>query len=152
MAKKERTEQEIADRKVAKAAAKAAKKVALTQVIVFVKGRKNVPEEILAAVKLITPGNRVGGGVRTSRLVTVAEFFQKNSEATEMEIFEIFKAGRAEMRKFGVQMIKKLKPADRIWVRLDVEAETYVVEGTGAEAPSGWTGYTPVVIEDEEIV
>ncbi len=152
MAKKERTEEEIAERKAASKAKKAAKRAALISVLTFVKGRKNVPDEILAAVRAVTPGARVGGAGVASKMSQVADFFKENAEATELEIFTQFKAGRAEMRKYGMQMIKKLKPEDRLWVRLDVDSETYVVEGSGADAPKGWTGYTPVMIEDEEIL
>ena len=148
---KERTPEEIAERKARSQAKRKAKRDALSTVITFVNGRKNVPDEVKAAVKVITPGQRVGGG-GPSKLTVFSDFFTEHASVSEMDIFTQFKAGRAEMRKVCVQLIKKNKPEDRIWVRLDAEAEEYVVEGTGPDAPADWTGYRPVEVDDVEIV
>ncbi len=149
---KERTAEEKTERKAAGVAKRTKKRTALLSVLEFVNGRKNVPDEIKMAVKVITPGQRVGTGGGPSKLKVFAELFSDKSEVTEMEIFTQFKAGRAEMRKTCVNMIKKLSPAERIWVRLDAAEETYIVEGYGSDAPKGWTGYQPVEIEDTEII
>ena len=148
---KERTAEEKAAKKEIKAAKNKVKRTALLSVIEFVKGRKNVPDEIKSALKVITPGLRIGTG-GPSKLKVFAGMFSDKSEVTEIEIFTAFKAGRAEMRKICVSLIKKMKPADRIWVRLDVPDEKYVVEGYGSDAPKGWAGYQPVEIEDTEII
>lgn len=153
MAKTDRTPEEIAERKAAAKERRAAKKQAMKDVIEFVRSRKNVPDEILEATKLFEPGRRTGGGGGgTSILDKIAERFQNQSEVTELEIFQEFKMGRAQMRKLTRNLIKKREPNDRMWVRLDADAEKYVVEGFGPEPPAGWTGYVPVQIEDEEIL
>lgn len=151
MAKKERTPEEIAERKARSQAKRKAKRDSLMTVIKFVNGRKNVPDEVKAAVKVITPGQRVGGG-GPSKLKVFGELFTENASVSEADIFGQFKMGRGEMRRVCVQLIKKNKPEDRIWVRLDTDAEEYVVEGFGADAPADWTGYQPVDVEDVEIV
>ena len=149
---KERTEEEKTERKVVSKAKRAKKKIALIKVLAFVTGRKNVPDEIKAAVVFITPGIRVGGGGGPSKLKVFTKLFSDESNVPEMKIFNLFKAGRAEMRKICVNMIKKLPPDQRVWVRLDAAEEAYVVEGYGSDAPKGWTGYQPVEIEDTEII
>ena len=148
---KERTEEEKATKKANGRAKRDNKRAALKEILAFVRTRKNVPEDVTLAVKLLTPGQRIGGG-GPSKLKVFAALFSDKSNVTEIEIFTEFKAGRAEMRKICVNMIKKLSPADRIWVRLDVADEAYIVEGYGSDAPKGWAGYQPVEIEDTEII
>ena len=152
MPKKERTPEEQAERKEKHLAKRTLKRDSLLTILNFVRGRKNVPDEVKIAAKVITPGIRVGRGGGPSKLTVFSAFFKENDETTELEIFNKFKMGRAEMRKVMVSMIKKNKPNERIWARLDAEVEHYVVEGYGANAPANWTGYRPVEVEDTEIV
>lgn len=149
---KERTPEEKATRKAASQAKRKNKRNSLVLILDFVKSRKNVPDEVQAAVRLLTPGQRVGGGGGPKKLDVYADLFTARDQVSEMEIFQSFKAGRAEMRKICVSLIKKRKPEDRIWVQLDSAAEVYVVQGIGANSPNGWTGYTPVEVEDTEII
>lgn len=151
MAKKERTPEEKAERKERYQAKRKAKREALHAVLNYVRERRNVPDEVSAAVKLITPGARVGS-TGPKKLDVYADLFTENQSVTEMHVFEQFKAGRAEMRKVCVNLIKKRAPADRIWVKLNPESETYTVEGYGENPPSNWTGYRPVEVENTEIV
>ena len=149
---KERTPEEKAERKKASRAKRQAKRDALQLVLTFVKERKNVPDEVKDAVVLLTPGQRVGGG-GPSKLDVFADLFTENGTVSEMKIFEDFNhMGRGEMRKVCINLIKKRKPEDRIWVRLDAAKEQYVVEGFGPNAPATWTGYRPVEVEDNEIL
>lgn len=148
---KERTPEEQAARKANSKAKRAAKRKALELLREFVAGRKNVPDEVQIASKLLTPGQRIGMG-GPSRLDVFADMFTNKDRVSEMDIFTEFKIGRGEMRKVRVNLIKKRKPEDRIWVDHNVQDEAYLVVGFGPEAPSGWTGYRPVEVEDTEIV
>ena len=152
MARKDRSPEEQAVRKAASRAKRQNKRSALNSVLTFVRERKNVPDEIKSAVMLITPGQRIGGG-GPSKLKVFADLFTKKSRVPEMEIYTDFNhMGRGEMRKVCVNLIKKQKPDDRIWVRLDAANEVYLVEGFGPNCPADWTGYRPVEVEDTEIV
>ncbi len=71
---------------------------------------------------------------------------------SEDEIWAEHKLGRAEMRKVTVNLIKKEDPENRQWISFDPEEGIYTLEGMGENAPKGWTGYTPVKVEDIEIM
>jgi hypothetical protein len=148
---KERTPEEKAARKEASRAKRQVKRQALKDILGFVRSRKNVPDEIQLAVRILTPGPRVGGG-GPSKLDVFSELFTEQSTVSEMEIFEKFKAGRKEMNGIIKNLIRKRNPEDRVWVRLNADAEEYVVEGFGPNAPANWTGYRPVEVEDTEIL
>ncbi len=150
---KERTPEETAEKKAKNDAKRKIKRDALMALITFVNGRKNVPSEIKASVKIVTPGVRVGtGGGGPSKLTVFTAFFNEFSSVPEQDIFDKFKAGRAEMRKIAVDLIKKNDPKNRVWVSLDTSAEEYLVEGYGADAPADWAGYRPVEVDETEIV
>lgn len=151
MAKKERNPEEQAARKAASRAKRQVKRDALKSVLAFVKERKNVPDEIKACVVALTPGVRIGGG-GPKKLDVFADLFTGKERVTELELFNEFKFARAEMRKIRVNLIKRRKPEDRIWVSLNTDQEVYVVEGYGPNPPANWTGYRPVEVEDTEIV
>lgn len=152
MAKKDRTPEEQVVRKAASKAKRQNKRNALTSVLAFVRERKNVPDKVKAAVLLITPGQRIGGG-GPSKLKVFAELFTDKDWVPEMDIYNDFgHMGRGEMRKICVNLIKKQKPDDRIWVFLNVPKEVYEVQGFGPNPPADWTGYRPVEVEDTEIV
>ena len=152
MAKKDRSPEEQAARKSASRAKRQVKRNALNSILAFVRDRKNVPDEIKAAVVLITPGQRIGGGA-PSKLTVFAELFTNKDTVPEMDIYNDFgHMGRGEMRKVCVNLIKKQKPDDRIWVSLNVPEEVYQVQGFGLTPPADWTGYRPVEVEDTEIV
>jgi len=149
---KERTPEEQVERTAKGKAKRLRKRAALNSVLAFVRDRKNVPDEIKLAVVLLTPGQRIGGG-GPSKLKVFAELFTDKDRVPEMDIYNDFgHMGRGEMRKVCVNLIKKQKPEDRIWVKLNVSEETYEVEGFGANPPVNWTGYRPVEVEDTEIV
>jgi len=149
---KERSPEERAERKSAGKAKRQRKRAALVSILAFVRDRKNVPDEIKLAVVMLTPGQRIGGG-GPSKLKVFADLFTNKDRVPEMDIYTDFgHMGRGEMRKVCVNLIKKQKPEDRIWVRLDAGNEVYEVEGFGPNPPANWTGYRPVEVEDTEIV
>lgn len=128
-----------------------AKRQALVDMINFINSVE-APAEVVAAAKLLTPGNRATSAAAPSKLDQFAGLFTENNRVSEEDLFMQYKVGRAEMRKICTNLIKKRKPEDRIWVRLDVPSETYMVEGYGPDAPAGWAGYKPVEIGDQEIL
>jgi len=150
---KENTNEEVDPKKAAKkaksVAKRAAKKEALKKVLAFVKANTE-DEAALKAVKLLTPGARFGGARAVKSDVIVAAFAEHDA-IKEDTIWNQFKLGRAEMRKICVNLIKKKAPENRLWISFDPEKGVYALEGTGAEAPEDWTGYTPVDMDDMDI-
>ena len=91
-------------------------------------------------------------GLTGVKAVVMGMFSEVGDVIEEDSIWEHNRLGRSEMRKATVNLIKKEKPEDRLWISFNPEEGTYVLEGTGADAPEGWTGYTPVKVEDIEIM
>ena len=91
-------------------------------------------------------------GLTGVKAVVMGMFSDIGDTIDEDSIWEHNRLGRAEMRKATVNLIKKEKPEDRLWISFNPEEGVYVLEGTGADAPEGWTGYTPVKVEDIEIM
>ena len=91
-------------------------------------------------------------GLTGVKAVVMGMFSDVGDTIDEDSIWEHNRLGRAEMRKATVNLIKKEKPEDRLWISFNPEEGVYALEGTGADAPEGWTGYTPVKIEDIEII
>jgi len=150
---KENTNEEVDPKKAAKkaksVAKRAAKKEALKKVLAFVKANTE-DEAALKAVKLLTPGQRFGGA-RTAKGDVIVEAFAEHDVIKEDTIWNQFKLGRAEMRKICVNLIKKKAPENRLWISFNPEKGVYALEGTGADAPDEWTGYTPVDMDDMDI-
>jgi len=137
-----------------KEAKKAAKKTAKEAIRAFMVA--NPTSEIFKPLLLVVGtgarGGGGGGGSQVKILGVMQNLFKTEKSIAENRIWDEFKLGRAEMRKICVNMIKKVEnPVSRIWVKFNPEGEIYTVEGKGPNAPKGWTGYTPVVIEDLEI-
>lgn len=139
-------------RKAAKKAKREAKRAALKQVLAFAQKNGKDPA-LLEAVKLITPGARIGRveGM-PNKFKVFHDLFTAKSTITEDNIWSQYKMGRKEMRGMTIGLIKKMDPKERIWVSFDSEKGVYEVQGFGPEAPKGWTGYTPVTVDEEEIV
>lgn len=142
-----RTKEEKTAERLAK---RTAHKANLKLVLDFVK-ENTENDELLNAVKALTPGNR-GASVRTTAKDVIAALFVENGTINEEQLFQDYRLGRAEMRKIRVNLIKKAEPADRLWIEFNPETGDYTLVGQGVNAPKGWTGYTPIVIEDMEIV
>ncbi len=93
--------------------------------------------------------------VRTTGAKTVVlnMFAEVGDTLDEGAVFMEYKLGRLEMRKATTNLIKKAdKPENRRWISFNPETGIYTLEAIGPEAPEGWTGYTPVKIEEIEIM
>lgn len=130
---------------------RAKKKAALLRILDYVKTNSS-DDSLLADVKILTPGQRFGGTVRTGIVNVAAAIFREKQILTEEQAFREFKLGRPGMRSICKKLILKLEPKDRIWVHFDVAEEVYKVVSEGPDAPEGWTGYTPLKVENMEIV
>ncbi len=151
MAKKERTVEEKKVITAERLAKRTAYKACVKLVLAFVTANTE-DAELLNAVKLLTPGNRVGS-VRTTARDVIAALFVENGTINEEQLFQDYRLGRAEMRKIRINLIKKAEnKGDRLWIDFNPENGEYTLMGQGPEAPEGWTGYTPIVIEDMEIM
>ena len=128
-----------------------ARKDALLKLLAYIKEATD-DKEILEYVTILTPGQRFGRTRQTGIYDIIINIFSEQPEWAEDQIWSTYKLGRAEMRKIRTNLIKKRKPDERLWISFDAEKGTYTLEGTGPDAPDGWTGYKPVTIEDMEIV
>lgn len=91
-------------------------------------------------------------GLTGVKAVVMAMFEDVGDVVSEDDIWTDNRLGRAEMRKVTVNLIKKEKPEDRLWISFDPEEGVYTLVGKGAETPTGWTGYTPVKVDEIEIM
>ena len=130
-----------------------AKRNAIVTILDFL-SKRGLTKEVADEVAVLTPGLRMGGGERggISKLGDFTIIFSKNSEINGLQIYQDFGIGQDGMRKVARDLIKKLKPEERIWVHYDKPSDVYSVKGVGSEPPEGWTGYRPVEVEDVEIV
>jgi len=114
-----------------------------------------ISQEMFDLAKLAQPknaGGNGGGSKKASVLASVKALFESNDGIDELEVFTELKLGRSDMNKNIKLMIKNFKPEQRVWVNFNPEDGEYIVEGRGAEAPEGWTGYLPpeeVITEDD---
>jgi len=126
---------------------RAVRKANLMAVLNFVK--ENTDDTgLLSAVKFLMPGSRI---VRTTAKDIILGLFVDNSIINENELFANYKIGRVEMRKIIRRSIKNPDTAEKMWISFDPETGDYTLEGRGADVPEGWTGYTPITIEDMEL-
>ncbi len=142
-------EKKKADKKVEKKALKAKKKTALLNILKFVNEQED--HGLTGELLLVTPGSRASGG-GSSVLDTFKELFTEQAEVKGLKIYQEHGIGQGEMRKIVRDLIKKSKPAERIWVHYDKPSDIYHSVGVGESAPEGWTGYRPVEVDDVEIV
>lgn len=142
-----------AERKAKNQKKRDAKKAAMKLVLTIVKESNQSDfeeDEVKAAVKLLTPGQRFGG-TRTGIADIIVEAFTNEPVIEEDTIWSEYKLGRKEMRGICVNLIKKREPEKRMWISFDAEEGIYTLEGEGISAPDDWLGYTPVDMEDMEI-
>lgn len=102
---------------------------------------------VAAALMIIGPGKaprekkaRGGGGI----LDKLRALFEANAVVDEIELFRATRMGRSEARKRFRQLIRDAAPEARMWIAFDEQTEEWKLEGTGEQAPAGWTGYTPL--------
>ena len=142
-----------AERKAKNQKKREVKKAAVKLVLDIVKGSAlygDGDEGTIAAVKLLTPGQRFGG-TRTGVADIMVVAFTSEPVIDEDTIWSEYKLGRKEMRGICVNLIKKREPEKRMWISFDADEGMYTLEGEGADAPEGWLGYTPVDMEELEI-
>lgn len=138
-----------ADRSTKSKASRAKRLKAIALLISFVKENteaEDVPKDVTAAMnRLSGKPNRSSG---TSKRDVILAYVKENGPVDETTIFGEFQLGRMEMRSISNDLIKKVAdPRDRVWIGFDPESGEYSIDGEGADAPDGWTGYTPVVVE-----
>lgn len=126
------------------------KRKCLLELLAWVKDNTD-DKEVLNLVKNLTPGMRVASTVASARTV-IADLFTKNPIIHEEEIFANLKLGRTEMRRYRIELIKKVDPANRMWIDFEPDTGKYELKGTGEEPPKDWTGYIPVTVKDMEII
>ena len=128
-----------------------AKKEALKSLLAYVK-ENSQDENALAYCKILTPGVRFGGAQRTGVVSIIAGAFESEGDTIhEDQVWSDYKLGRSEMRKIAVNLIKKREPEKRLWISFDADTGVYTLEGSGPDAPAGWTGYTPVDMEEMDL-
>jgi hypothetical protein len=109
---------------------------------------KNAP--MIEALKVVRPslyGIAVGGARGTNPLY--AKFAQAVKTAGkaglhEDQVFKQFKIGRKEANGLIKKQLQKTEPAQRMWIKFNAEAGTYVLAAEGANAPENWEGFKPV--------
>ncbi len=153
---KDRTPAEQAKHDV-KVEAKKLQRTNLAKLIVligeaFVDGTDGTVSEEMADLALSLKKAPRTAGITGVKAVVIRMFSDIGDTVDEDSIWSENKLGRAEMRKTTVNLIKKEKPGERLWISFNPEKGVYTLEGMGADAPSGWTGYTPVKVEDIEIM
>ena len=100
---------------------------------------KAITGDVLEAIKYLAGmGARSQGMEISNRLKEMLEA----GSVSRMDIFTKFGYGDLTMQK-KIRDFIKAEPANRIWV--DFKDGNYTLVGRGADAPNGWTGFTPVV-------
>ena len=138
-----------AEKKAANKEKKAAKKAAVLNILKFVNEQED--HGLAAEILLVTPGQRGAGGGGSSILDTFKDLFTEKVEVKGLELYQEYGKGQGEMRKIVRNLIRRLKPAERIWVHYNKPSDTYTLMGVGVDVPKGWTGYRPVEVYDVEI-
>lgn len=110
---------------------------------------EDLNEEVLSDMKelanIIKPKSSAGtGSSRVSIISQVSALFDEEAEVDELTIFQTLHLGRGDMNKAIKNIIKNSVPEERKWIRFDPEEGVYILEGLGAVAPEGWTGYVPI--------
>ena len=126
---------------------------AVKSLLALVIANDTVTEEMKELAVLAQP--KAGGTGTGTKKATIAnrviELFTKDDVYSEIEVFQNLEGiGRSDMAKATKAILKNSKPEDRMWIKFDPADGVYSLEGTGADAPEGWTGYIPPVAEDNE--
>jgi tRNA G10 N-methylase Trm11 len=127
-----------------------AKKEALAKILAYViaKGDPEI-QRIAKSLTLRAPTQRTAGA--PSFMEIFKKLFAASKTCNEEQVFKDFRLGRAEMRKNMVKAIKSVEPAQRLWIKFSPDTGTYTLVATGPEAPAGWTGYRPLVVDGAEV-
>lgn len=129
--------------------------------VVAIEANAEPLEAVLEALKILFPTRvrkeRTGsrGTPKAKIREAIKGMILGEGTISEQEVFmssmELGSAwGRSEMKDF-IKASIKTAPEDRIWVELlnqpGEPMGTYVLKGTGPDAPEGWEGYVPVDTE-----
>lgn len=109
-----------------------------------------LPEDFRKALEVLVPNKKHGAsgskaGAKATILDQLAEMFGRTvgTNVSLMDIFKGFRMGEGEMRVRMRNMIYDRKPAERLWISYNADAETYTLEGLGENPPKGWRGVLP---------
>jgi hypothetical protein len=127
------------------------KKEALLLVLSTIKENSDkFDQDVLDAAECLVP--RSGKGRVTKGQVIADLFVEVGDELDEDDIFIKYKYGRAEMRGFCRDMIKKAAtPETRKWVSFNPETGIYKLAAIGSFMPDYWNGYVPPTITDNDL-
>lgn len=133
-----------------KAARKAEMKNAMDALRQFAQTEEfgKLPKGIQSAIaRLSMPAKRTGGGSGSaggSSLSLFRSLFPKvGAKVTELELFKATKKGRAEFKKLVRTTLRKVSPAERMWIQFDETAEIWTLVAVGEAAPKDWKGADP---------
>lgn len=131
-----------------------AKKAALAALIAFANEKGD--DKLRLAAKLLTKRASSEHTQKSTILEFLADMFKNRPAASpntihEDEVFKTFKLGRSDMRSYITNAIKKAKPEERLWISFNLGTGIYKLEGKGKDAPAGWTGYRPLVVDGAEV-
>lgn len=139
-----------AEKAARKAARKAELKNAMEALRQFAQTEEfgKLPKGVQAAIaRLSMPSKRTGGSSGSaggSALALLRSLFPKvGAKVTELEVFKATKKGRSELKKLVRTTLRKVDPAERMWIAFDETAEIWTLLGVGAEAPKDWKGADP---------
>ena len=85
--------------------------------------------------------SRKGGGA--SSTTKFIAFVAEKGSIKEDVIFREFKYGRKDCASQIRNHLRKIAPAERVWISFNPDTETYKVEGKGPKAPANWEGFVP---------
>ena len=137
--------------KAADEARRAARKDAMDKLMAFVKEQTEkdptlLTFELKSALFAMKPLRSATPTVRETIQDKLKRLFGDKKVVTGYEVyqFEGTHWGTSDMRRNMILAIKSGEPADRLWISYDAKNDNYMLEGTGADAPLGWCGYTPI--------
>lgn len=71
------------------------------------------------------------------------KFYSIGDELSELELFELLKAGRNEATDLIRKALKAAEPKARKWIQFDPARCVYVLIAIGPKAPKTWKGFRP---------
>ena len=138
---KAKAEADAKAKKAVKDARKAALKAAKGTLTNFSQTKEydKLPEDVRSAITRLMKTTKGGGG-KGSLVAQLKALFPKVGAAlSELDLFKATKMGRREFQKKVTTVLKKAEPENRMWVKLNEEAETWTLMQIGGQkAPKGW--------------
>lgn len=104
----------------------------------------------LEAIKVLAgAGGRGGFSGRVSPKVAILATLVEEGSMSDLDCFTKFKKGPAEMKEIMKYGVREVAEENRVWISF--EADNYTVESTGPDAPEDWTGFMPILKDDEDL-